>query len=706
MNRKACRDPRHTMLAVCGALSAALSIGAIAQTPIEVGALEEIVVSARKRNESIQDIPIAVSAVTEAAMERQQFRDLRDMSFSVPNLIAYKNQTTANSSAPFIRGIGQDDSTPVAEQGVATYVDDVYMARSQGGLVDLIDFERIEVLRGPQGTLYGRNSSGGALKFVTRKPSLTETRFVGDATLGSFNRIDLRAAYSMPLIQDKLGIKIEAISRDRDGYMTRVDNGDKVNRIDRQAARLSVRYAISDNLTMDVAIDAARDRSGIQTPSAIRPAAGGSLPGGYEFVYGSPYRTGADVIDKNVFNGWGASNILTWQTGLGEFKSVSAFRRFDNEFHSDLGGRPANLDLYRVLDQRQFTQEFQLASSGEDAFNYAVGLFYLDEKFHNVDVFLFLDDYLQSTKSYAVYGEGSYKIFDRTRITFGGRYTQDKKSIDGNYIGIGGIFSVSGLEANFNNFSPKLGADFRLTDNALLYATVTGGYKAGGFQGFPQNLTDITQETVRPEEVRAFEIGAKTEWLDGRVIVNGAAYFSDYKDKQVNSFNPATLGFVARSVDAEIKGIELEVTARLTNDLILSGFLSTLDGKVTKADAADPLVPPVGKKLPFVPNVSGKIGLDWNVPLAGGGEWFVGANIAYKGKIYFATSNEPFAIQKAHELVDARFGYRTADNKLEISVGGRNLTDEQWADTGALIDGGVLWMAEPRTWSITFRYQQ
>lgn len=706
MIKKVRRDPRHAVLAACGALSVTLSMVSVAQTPVESGALEEIVVSARKRNESIQDIPIAVSAVTEAAMERQQFRDLRDMSFSVPNLVAYKNQTTANSSAPFIRGVGQDDSTPVAEQGVATYVDDVYMARSQGALVDLIDFERVEVLRGPQGTLYGRNSSGGALKFVTRKPSLTETRFVGDATLGSFDRLDLRASYSMPLIQDKLGVKVEAVSRDRDGYMTRVDNGDDVNRVDRQAARMSLRYAISDDLLLDVALDGARDRSGIQTPSAIRPAANGSLSGGYAFVYGDPYRTGADVRDKNVFNGWGASNILTWQTGWGEFKSVSAYRRFDNEFYSDLGGRPANLDLYRVLDHRQFTQEFQLASTGEGVFNYAVGLFYLEEKFHNVDVFLFLDDYFQSTQSYAVYGEGSYKIFDRTRVTFGGRYTQDKKSIDGNYIGIGGTFSVAGLKADFNNFSPKLGLDYRLNERALLYATVTEGYKAGGFQGFPQNRTDITQEIVRPEEVSAFEIGAKTEWLNGRVIVNGAAYFSDYKDKQVNSFNPATLGFVARSLDAEIKGIELEFTARVTDDLTLSGFFATLDGKVTKVVAGDPLVPPVGKTLPFVPDVSGKIGLDLNIPVVGGGEWFVGTNIAYKGKIFFATFNEPFAVQKAHELVDARFGYRTADRKLEVSVGGRNLTDKEWADTGAVIDGGVLWMSEPRTWSMTFRYQQ
>lgn len=693
------------MAVVCGALSVSVSLVSVAQTPRESGALEEIVVTARKRNESIQDIPVAVSAVTEAAMERQQFRDLRDMSFSVPNLIAFKNQTTANSSAPFIRGVGQDDSTPVAEQGVATYVDDVYMARSQGALVDLIDFERVEVLRGPQGTLYGRNSSGGALKFVTRKPSLTETRFVGDVTVGTFDRLDLRAAYSAPLIEDKVGVKIEAVARDRDGYMTRVDNGDEVNRIDRQAARLSLRYAIADNLMLDVALDGARDRSGIQTPSAIQPAANGALPGGYEFLYGDPYRTGADVRDKNVFNGWGASNILAWQTGLGEFKSVSAYRRFDNEFYSDLGGRPANLDLYRVLDHRQFTQEFQLASSGDGAFDYAIGLFYLEEKFHNVDVFLFLADYVQSTKSYALYGEGTYQIFDRTRITFGGRYTQDKKTIDGDYIGIGGTFSVSDLKADFNNFSPKIGIDYRLNDRALIYATATEGYKAGGFQGFPQNLTDITQEIVRPENVRAYEIGAKTEWLDGRVVLNGAAFFSDYTDRQLNSFNPATLGFVARSVDAEIKGIELELTAALTADLTLSGFVSTLDGKVTKADATDPLVPPVGKKLPFVPDVSGKIGLDWNIPVASGAEWFIGTNVAYKGKIYFATFNEPFAVQKAHELVDARFGYRTADEKLEISLGGRNLTDKEWADTGAVIDGGVLWMAEPRTWSVTFRYQ-
>jgi iron complex outermembrane receptor protein len=691
-------------LRVAVAVAAALA-GPATALAADSTALEEVVVTARKRSESIQDIPIAVSAVTTGMMERQQFRDLRDMSFSVPNLIAYRNQTTTNSSAPFIRGVGQDDSTPVAEQGVATYVDDVYMARSQGALVDLIDFERVEVLRGPQGTLYGRNSSGGALRFVSRKPSLTETRLLADATFGSFARVDVRGAYSVPLVENKLALKLEAVSRDQDGYMTRVDNGDKVNRVDRQAARVSLRWAASEAVTVDLAIDGARDRSGIQAPSPIRPVRGGPLPGGYDFIYG-PYRTGADVRDKNTFNGWGASGVVTWDTPLGQVKSVTAYRRFDNNFFSDLGGRPANLDLKRDLDQRQFTQEIQLASSGEGKFNYAVGAFYLDEQFHNVDAFLILDDYTQSTKSYAIYGEGTYQLMERLRVTVGGRYTQDKKDLDGDYIGIGGVFSVRGLKKDFNNFSPKVGVDFRINPSALVYATVTEGYKAGGYQGFPQNRTDIVDEIVRPEDVRAYELGAKTEWLDGRVVFNAAAYFSDYKDKQINSFNPATLGFVARSVDAEIKGVELELAARVTDALTINGFVSTLDGKVTKANPRDPLVPAKGNKLPFVPSVSGKIGFDWAMPQASGAEWFFGGNVAWKSQVEFASVNTDFAVQKAHELLDARFGYRTSDRRFEVSLGGRNLTNKKWADTGALIDGGVLWMAEPRTWSITFRYQQ
>ncbi len=667
--------------------------------------LEEVTVTARKRTESLQNVPIAITAVSEADFRRQQFSDLKDMAYSIPNFNVYNNQTTTNSSAPYIRGLGQDDSTPVQEQGVATYVDDVYMARSQGALVDLLDFERIEVLRGPQGTLYGRNSSGGAIRFITRKPDLENLRFSADATFGNFDRQDFRLSLSTPVAVGSTAVKFDIVSRDRAGYMTRQRDQRDVQRMDRVAGRVAVRHKFSEDVMLDVVFDAAQDRSGMQAPTPIGPMAGGSLPGGYAPLTGDIYTTAADAPDINTFDGWGASATLTWDTSAGQFKSVSALRKFDNEFGSDLGGRTGNLDLYRNLDDRQFTQELQLASNSEGRVDWVVGAFFLDETFHNKDAFLFLHDYTQQSESVAGYGELTFAFTDALNLTVGGRYTQDKKTIDMNFTGLGGTFSVKNLKKSFSEFSPKVGIDWKLSSDVMLYGSVSNGYKAGAFQGFPQNLTDLTVEVLKPETVRAYEIGAKTGWAGGRVTLNGALFFSDYKDKQLNAFNPGTLGFVARSVDAEIQGAELELTARPNEALSIFASAGYIDAKITKsAFPTDPLVPRKGLKLAFVPELSAKVGFSYDIGVSSGGAIVLGANIAYQSKVYFAVTNEPFAVQKAHELVDAQIGYRSADKRWQTTLGVRNATDVAWAFTGALIDGGTLWMAEPRTYSINIRY--
>ena len=682
-----------------GALQAPLA-AAQADGPI----LEEVVVTASKRAESVQDISFAVSALDQDSIERQQFADLKDISFSVPNLIVFNNQTTVNSVAPYIRGIGQDDSTPVQEQGVAIYVDDVYMARSQGALLDLLDFERVEVLRGPQGTLYGRNSSGGAVRFITRKPPLEENLLVGKVIYGDLNRLDIGLSAGAPLAAGKAGIKFDGIHRKRDGHMTRRSDGADVNRIDRQAGRLALRLAPDEAWMLDLAVDATRDRSGMQAPAPIGPAPGGKLAGGYAPLFGSVYVTDADAEDRNEFDGWGASATIRWRRESGELKSVTAYREFDNSFGSDLGGRTGNLDLFREMQHRQVTQEIQYVSPELGRFSYVAGLFFMSEEFDLLDLFLFSHDYTQTTKSYAAYGEATVSLSERWSLSLGGRWTKDDKKIDEDGVGLGGAFSVRGLGRDWTDFSPKAALKFQVSDQAMMYVSAQEGYKAGAFQGFPQRLTDLTEEILAPELVRAYEIGAKTEWAEGRVMANAAYFFSDYDQKQINAFNPATLGFVARSLDAEIRGLELEIAAQVAEGLRIFGLLGTLNAKVTNSDLSDPLVPPKGTRLPFVPEVHIKAGLNWERQLAGGGRLFLDASIAWKDKSYFAIFNEPFAAQPAHELIDARAGYRTADDRIEIAVGGRNLTDQAWAYTAAVIDGGTLWMSDPRTWSASFRF--
>jgi iron complex outermembrane recepter protein len=357
------------------------------------------------------------------------------------------------------------------------------------------------------------------------------------------------------------------------------------------------------------------------------------------------------------------------------------------------------------MDGRTFTQELQLSSQGAGKLSWVAGLFYMDEHLDILNEFLFLHDYIQETESSAIYGEATYSLTDRLRITAGGRYTEDKKEIDMDAIGLGGAFSVQGEKIKFDEFTPKLAIDYSVSDDVLIYASAQDGYKAGAFQGFPQQLTDLTEEALQPEIVRAYEIGTKSTWLDGALVLNAAAFFSDYEDKQLNIFNPGTLGFVSRTAKAEMYGVELEWAWRATESLTVTGFVATFKGEIKDPDPNDPLVPPDGTKISFMPDVTAKLGLEWIKPIGNGGEFFAGGNVSHTGEIDFAVFNDPVARMPSYELIDARLGYRTADRRFEISAGGRNLADEEFVYTAAVVDGGTLWMGEPRTWAITLRYQ-
>lgn len=689
---------------------AAQTTGAGAGNAGEKVSLPPIIVTAEKFRQNLQDVPVAVTAVTAGNLSQQQLTSSTDLSYSVPNLVLYPNTTTTTSSAVYLRGIGQDDSTPTAEQGVATYVDDVLIPHAQGGVLDLGNIARVEVLRGPQGTLYGRNSIGGAINYVTLKPSLTGSESTLDFTTGSFHRADFVAGFTTPLVGNVLGIRVDAASTNRDGYIYQESNGHDVERIARQATRVALRLQPLQAVTWDFAVDGTRDRSGMQAPVPIGPVSGGTLPQGYGPLYGSFWVTGSDATDENRFDSWGAASTIAWQLPWGTLKSVSSYRGLNTTFYAPLGGRPGAADqtLFRKLKERDYTQEFQVASTQDAKLTYVAGLFYYNDELHDTDAFLILDDYVQSTKSYAVYGQVTYNFTKALGITVGGRFTRDEKSMTANDLGLGGAFSVHDLPLNSDNFSPKFSIQYHLSDAVLTYASISRGYLAGAFQSFPQARTDLTQEQLRPATETAYEIGLKSEFLQRRVKLNLALFDSAYRNKQVSAFNPATLGFVAGTVDETIKGAELEFDARLTQELTLNGFATWLDAVVTSsAYPTNPLVPPVGARAAFVPEYMTKIGFNWTKPLAGSaGGLFASAYASWVSRTYFDVLDTPYISQGAHELVEARFGWRAANDRLEVALGGKNLTNVQWFNNSSTTAGGTIFPQPPRTWSLEFRYSE
>ncbi len=372
------------------------------------GGLEEITVTARKREERLQNVPIAISAVTQVAQERFKIDSLNDLHLAFPNITVVHNTGTTNAAQVYMRGIGQDDSTFTAEQGIGLYLDGVYLGKQNGAMLDLIEFERIEVLRGPQGTLYGRNSTAGAIKFVTKRPDLDNETFVADATIGSYNRFDQRASFSTPIMPGTWAVKVDAINRRQDGWMTDLAHGENINNTDRQEGRLSSLWQPSEKLGVYVTADYTHDGSNINVPTAITRQADGS----YVPTYG-PRITTRSVDNLQKYDGGGASAEISYDVNFATLKSITAYRAFWNPLRIDLDAGPTTAqDIYQRLRQNQLSEELQFSSPGSDALplKYTAGVYY----FHEI-VGMYAENIFQSTNnrnkqttdSYAVFGEGS-----------------------------------------------------------------------------------------------------------------------------------------------------------------------------------------------------------------------------------------------------------------------------------------------------------
>jgi iron complex outermembrane receptor protein len=317
-------------------------------------------------------------------------------------------------------------------------------------------------------------------------------------------------------------------------------------------------------------------------------------------------------------------------------------------------------------------------------------------------------DSTQNTDSAAIFGEASYEMTDRLSATLGGRYTYDRKKYEVDAINLIGVPFEAAKTKSWKRFTPKVALDFQMTDDVLLFGSWRGGYKVGAFQNFPQGVPDVTEQVQKPEDVNAYEVGIKSDWLDRKLRLNLTAFYSDYKDIQFQVLEG--LNFIARNADAEIWGTELELAARPVTGLTLYGFLSTLDTKLTKSA---PGVPPKGSRLRFSPELQFKVGFDYEWPVGGEGAMFLGSNYTWVDDIYYDSFNRPFAIQDAFGLVDARVGYRTADSRWRFELSGRNLTDEKYA---LLIQpyggepaadgtaGGARHYEAPRTWAMTVAY--
>lgn len=539
--------------------------------------LDEIVVTAQKREQSLQSVPIAVTALTGARVERLQVQTIQDLQGMVPNVQINNFHNTPNTAVYTIRGIGVIDPDPYAGNTVSIVLDGVPQYFSMGALLDLYDIERVEILRGPQGTLFGANTTGGVVNVVSKKPGHEHGGEIS-VTLGNYDRLDLRAAMDLPMVEDKLAGRVAVSHHGRDGYVTNIVDGEDLGSKDVTAVRGTLAFTPSSDFEAVLVGEYNRARNG--APLAISGAVPGDalyIPEGTTVptakfpMYASPcvpagQRCNApdkyfgghpDIPDVSDMDTYRVNLTLDWgNTALGDITAITAYKHFQlDEYTENSGGPTPLLSVFRGAEGWQFSQEIRTDVQITDRLNALIGGFYMKTHYDLTQRqrlqfatpgLLNLGSQDQDNWSASLFGQLFYDVSDRFSIQAGIRYTHEKTSMtasngfsvnpDGisGFDGLGntdlGGFEVSGRKG-WDRVGWKLGADYAVTDSAMLYASWARGFKSGGFVGrvgIPQDLGPFG-----PEEVDTFEIGSKSDFLNDRLRLNISAFFTKYRDMQV-----------------------------------------------------------------------------------------------------------------------------------------------------------------------------
>jgi iron complex outermembrane receptor protein len=709
-----------------------------AQTGRETQALEEITVTAERREASLQDTAIAITAFSGEELLRSGIETSEQLSGFTPGLNIQRDVI----GKVVIRGIGTENFTIAGDPGVAIAYDGGYIARSSVAIFDLFDLERVEVLRGPQGTLYGRNATGGAINFISRKPTDEfELSFLGD--VGDYGKTRFEGAISGPIAEDRLLGRLSAMIHERDGYtdnvFPNVGRGlDELDTKDLWAARGQLRWLASDRVTVDIKADVYRDDSnpipykyvadpliyfgGVPFPNPLADQLR-TVSQGFELDIPGFDLT---VPDEGTWDQTGLQATVDWELSPGlALRSITAYREIEFDWLNDGDGIEAYLVNYFQSDEsEQLTQEFQLVSDGDGRFNWVAGLFFLTEdaeSFIGIPLPLGADLPLailingeSETTAYAAFGEASYYLTDRLRLTLGARFSREEKEVDyfDDRSSLGGPAAGFTGDESWSAFTPKLGLDYFVNDDVMLYGSLTNGFKSGGF-----NLLAI-QPSYDEEEVWSFETGIKSRFADGRVQLNAAAFYYAYDDLQVGKIVNLN-AVIENAAEATIYGAEVELRALVTDEFQVDASLSLLETEYDEFVTEDkdlpgaPEVSLAGNELPRAPGVTGSLSGLYTIPLGNGGAIELWGNWQYTGSQFFTPFNRASFEQDGYDLLNARVTYVTPSGRWQFSLYGENLGDEEYF-TNALESGvptpGVdrvvpqFFVGAPRMWGFRFRY--
>jgi len=734
----------HLSLAIGLAMGAVFAVSASAQqanqdtsagsTPTKVKQLDQIVVTARKRNETLQDVPIAVSAFTTADLRTQNVLNLGDLQGKVPSLQVYAARGSNTTLTAYIRGIGQADPTWGFDPAVGIYLDDVYLARPQGAMLDVFNVERIEVLRGPQGTLYGKNTIGGAIKYIS-KPLPVKTEGSAEVTVGTHGEKDVKASLGSASADQVWRGRLAVASMHNDGFGKDLLSGSRNGNKNTNAARLTLGFYPSNNFNAQLEFDGVRDNS---NPRGAKMLAVNSFYPTYQPL-SSDFDTRSGMPQLNHTKLYGTSLTMNWiASEAWSLKSVTAVRGSSTDTNIDFDTLPPQLtDVNALYSDHQFSQEFQANYDAGGSVHGVFGAYYFDGSANGTIHNIFLGSppystlgYAQygstggsmGTKSYAGYGDFSWDFAPDWSLDVGLRYTHETKdALIQNYGFANANFDTPVLTlANFsgshasNNVSPKVSLDWSVNPNIKLYASYSEGFHSGGYN-IRANCAAIPN-SCRPiddEKVKSFELGSKMTFFDDRLMLNTALYRNVYSNIQLSVFSSYTLpngqpGFFGDFTNAgkgHIDGLEEEFAWMPSENTTLRGNLAWMHTKYTQFMSSGVNIADT-QKFTNAPKFSGGLTLEHSIPLGNGGSLSGRINYSYQTMVYPETTLSPRIAQPAYGLWNAGVIWQI-DQPWSLSLQGTNLANKSYRTTGYDIAAlGIVtgYYGNPRMVTLSARY--
>lgn len=733
-----CAGTALSSLAVLPALAQAQN----QETAGEGGMLGEIVVTARRRAENLQDVPVSISAFSAEQLENMGTPDITSLTKTTPNLTMQVARGSNSTLIAFIRGVGQQDPLWGFEPGVGLYVDDVYVARPQGAVLDIFDIERIEVLRGPQGTLYGRNTIGGAVKYVTKRID-DEPHMKAKVQVGSYKQTDLILSGSAP-VTENVGVSGAVALYRRDGYGKNLTTGQEHYDKDVSAGRLSVEFKPNEDLFIRVAADKTVDDSNprhgyrlLPTPATTPPV----IP-----VLDSVYDTRAGLTGKQKVKNQGASGTIEYNVSDSVMvKSITAYRDGRTDTVIDFDNLPAPiLDIPAYYEDDQLSQELQVVYEGERLKGVA-GLYYMDA--HAEGAFdtvtlnavpggaTVLTSGSVDTKSYAAFADFTYTLTDQIKASVGARYTSDKKEgqvYRATFLGLvsplfGGaqrnpvlIRTDYSNERTFSEFTPRVSLTYEPDRDFTLYASYGRGFKSGGFDmRGDQYLTPDTTKGYDPELVDTYEVGSKSRFWDGRANLNLAAFYSDYKGQQVTYQIPvgATIAsMVQNAASSSIKGLEAEGVVAVTDELRANfavGYIHAAFKEFIALNRTTLKYEDIANTAVFqnTPKWTANFGLTYTRDLGDAGIITLTGNAAHRSAFSMFELPNPVLDQDGYTLYDLSAVWTAASDNWSVGLHGKNLGNKKYRVGGYNFPGPVLgdsiigYYGPPRTVTATVEYR-